>query len=145
PLRAADCRAEAKFKDVLKEARAAAAPGGAHTAGGRETLEKGRTAGARPGVGTPEVYDVHWDVEVSGCPASAGRPHKFAKASYGTITYKLKKRDAKGAALEEQRTENWSDDDKVLALTSKIEGKDAQGGLFEVTGAEVVRTVCGCN
>lgn len=125
PLRADDCRAEARFRSMDKEAKPSSP--------GKKVLSVAAS-----------VYDVNFDVNVSGCPDDAARPAHFAKPAYGTITYKIKKRYGKAAEeTEEQRSENWNKDLRELSLTDKVEGHDAKG-LFELTGVEVVRTVCGC-
>jgi hypothetical protein len=139
PVSADDCRASATLKDVKKA--------GSQTVGsavGERGSAQGRVGDRLAMAGT---YELLFDIEVSGCHDSAGRPHKFAKAAYGTITYTFKKKYGGVASTqgesEEKSTVNWNDDDKEISLTSKLEGKDAKG-FFEVSDVKVQRTVCGC-
>ncbi len=135
PASADDCSASATLKDVKK-------------AGSQSVGERGSAQG-RIGdkLAIAGAYELQFDVEVSGCHDSAGRPHKFAKAGYGTITYTYKKRYTGVASTqgesEEKSTANWNDDDKEISLTAKLENRDAKG-VFEISDVKVQRTVCGC-
>jgi len=138
PLGADDCRASATLKDVKKA--------GSQSVGG-SVGERGAQGRIGDKLAIAGTYELQFDVEVSGCHDSAARPHKFAKAAYGTITYTYKKRYAGVAATqgesEEKSTANWNDDDKEISFTAKLENRDNKG-VFEVSDVKVQRTVCGC-
>ncbi len=143
PLRADDCHATATFKDMKKIPGQRGGDAGSRV-GNNPRL--GRPGNPPALTGTPDVYELHFDVEVEGCPASAGRPHKFGKAAYGTITYTFHKRYVGGLTAgetDEKSTTNWNDDDKQISITGKLEGKDTKG-FFEASDIRIERTVCGC-
>ena len=128
-----DCRAKATAKGATKSAM---------QAGGDRNKAPGK-AGTVSAAG--EKFDLNFDVEVSGC-AEQGES-KFVKPSYGTVTYTYKKKYVgKGAFTgdtQEKGTVNWSERNKQVSVSAKIEGSDAKG-LFDVSDVQVERAVCGC-
>jgi hypothetical protein len=128
-----DCRAKTNFKGINKAPMDAGA-------------EKSKAAGKRGTVApAAERYELSFEVEVSGCPEQG--ESRFVKASYGTVSFNYKKKYlGKGAFIAdvaEKGTVNWSERNKQVSVTTKIDGNDAKG-MFDVSDVQVERTVCGC-
>ncbi len=143
PASAEGCRVQTRLGPVTKE-------GGSPAATPQGTGIGSRVKGAPAAGATPATYSINFDLELTGCPASPGRPNKFATAAYGTVEFTYKKHYLKGtvgggvaADAEGKGTQNWNRPDKEHTITTKLVANDDKG-IFEVSEVAVEKAVCGC-
>jgi hypothetical protein len=134
PSHAQSCQASAKLIETKKVLNAS------------DTAPP-RKAGAAA-QNTPRTWELHFNVQASGCPDFAGHPNKFAKAAYGTITYTFHKNYRNlhpPVEKDDKGTATWNDASKEVSVVANLVSQDADGTIFEASNPQVARVDCGCH